>query len=107
VGGRDFAGVVDVGEIGEALVVHDDVVGFGPVRVFVEFDFGVLGGAALVDDGPRDGAKFLGGGDERFRLEGVVVTATAGDEERTDGFGFGGGAGERRGQRWRTRVTGE
>ena len=86
VGGEDFGNVGEVVGVGEALVVDDDVVGFGPVGVVVEFDFAAGGLAALVDDGPGDVAEFFDAFGESLGLEVVVVATAAGDEEGADGF---------------------
>jgi len=59
VGGEDFGNVGEVVSVGEALVVDDDIVAFGPVGVVVEFDFAGGGLAAFVDDGPGDVAEFV------------------------------------------------
>ena len=87
VGGGDFLDVGEVGGVGEALVVDDVTVSFGPGRIDIESDLAAGGGAALVNDGPRDVAEFLEAPGERLGLEGVVVAAAAGDEEGADGCG--------------------
>ena len=87
VGGGDFADVGGVSGVGEALVVHDDVVGLGPVRIVVERNLRRGALAALVDDGPRDVAKFLRALEVGLGLEIVVVAAAAGDEQRAHGLG--------------------
>lgn len=78
----------DVLDFGEAFVMDDHVVSFGPIVVFVEGNLGIGGGAAFVDDRPIDievCAFGDAGGNDDF-LVGVVVAAAAGDEE---GFEFG------------------
>ena len=93
----DFLDVAEVLGVGEALVVDDDVVGFGPVGVVIEFDLAFASLAAFVDDGPVDVGFRSGGEGEGLGLKFVVVAASAGDEE-----GF-----ERLFRIWLDRVCGE
>ena len=93
VGGEDLGDVGGVVGVGETFVVHDDVVGFGPLGVFVELDLALGGFAAFVDDGPGDGAVGFEALGKHFGLEVVVVAATAGDEQGAEGFRRGGGGG--------------
>jgi hypothetical protein len=99
--GENFCDVGRIVGVGEALVVHDDIVGFGPVGIIVEFDLGAGSLAAFVDDGPRDVADLLYALGEGFGLKIIIVAAATGDEEGADGcgsFGGVGGAGERGGE---------
>ena len=91
VGFDDGFGPFGVLGIGEALVVHHDVVALVPVGLLIERDLAGGGGTALVDHHPLDAGPGGGalGDDQLLRL--VVMAAAAGDQERLQVriFGFG------------------
>ncbi len=99
VGFEDFGNVCGVGGVGVALVVHDDIVFVGPIRIVEQLGLIVLRVAAFMDEGPLDGSSERKRGGEGLFLEVVVVTTAAGYEQGANGIGDVGlsAAGEKKG----------
>ena len=77
----DFPNVVGILGVGEALVVDDHIIRRCPFRVVIKIDLRLCSPAPLVNDGPFDVSLGRRGEGESFGLEGVVVTATSGNQE--------------------------
>ena len=90
VGGDDVFDEGGVFDIGGAFIVNDDVVSLGPFRIFVFFKAeagAAIGGVKDVDG--QVGACFQTGFEDFF-LFGVIVAASADDEQGAQGFGDAG-----------------
>ena len=82
--GENVLDVGDLGDVGRAFVVDDDVVPGGPVGGVVHFEAGFGAGVARVDLGDLHIRPRLDAPLEQVFLAGVVVAAAAGDEERLE-----------------------
>lgn len=80
VGIGNFFDILGVLCLGKALVVHDHIVRFRPVRIIVEINLCVGAAATFINDGPLDGCPCFRGDGECLGLEFVIVAAAAGDE---------------------------
>ncbi len=74
--------------VGETFVMHHDIIALGPVGILVQRNHRLGAAPALVDDFPIH-LRMLGhAGDQRLTLEHIIVAATAGNQQRLDGFLF-------------------
>src|SRR4051812_47647082 len=78
--------------IGEAFVVHHDVIPFGPSGLFINA-YAMLGPVpAFLNNLPRDFRARVDALGNNYFLLVVIVAATAGDIESLERFGIGGKA---------------
>lgn len=87
VGSENVAHGLGVFYVGATFVVNHDVVAFGPVGLFVHFEFGFGRFVGRVNHGDFDVRPGLDALLQDFRLGFVIVAAAAENQERLQGFG--------------------